>query len=61
MTRLTQAKVALALACLVLFGAGVRFENAGLRWTGLAFAVAAWLLRFVKRDENGSGPAAHAE
>jgi hypothetical protein len=47
-TTLTRAKVALALIGLVLFGAGVRLERMELRWTGLAFVLAAWLLRFVK-------------
>ena len=48
MTVLTRVKVALALIGLVLFGAGIRFERSELRWTGLAFVLAAWLLRFVK-------------
>ena len=47
MTTLTRAKVALALIGLLLFGAGVRLERNELRWTGLAFVLAAWLLRFV--------------
>lgn len=58
MSALTRAKIALALAGLVLFGVGVRLELTALRWTGLAIVVAAWLLRFVRprnTDESG-GP-----
>ena len=49
MSALTRAKVALALIGLVLFGAGIRLERTELRWIGLAFVIAAWLLRFVGR------------
>ena len=58
MITLTQLKLALALIGLILFGAGVRLERKELRWTGLGFVVAAWLLRFVKRrksEESDSG------
>ena len=58
MITLTQLKLALALIGLILFGAGVRLERNELRWTGLGFVVAAWLLRFVKRrksEESDSG------
>jgi len=57
-TSLTQFKIALAVIGLVLFGAGVRFERVELRWTGLAFVVLAWLMRFVGRrkpEESESG------
>ncbi|HEX6314966.1 MAG TPA: hypothetical protein VFZ73_08910 [Gemmatimonadaceae bacterium] len=47
MSLLTQAKVALALIGLVLFGVGVRLEHQELRWAGLGFVVVAWLLRFA--------------
>jgi hypothetical protein len=47
MSTLTRAKVALALIGLILFGAGVRLERMELRWTGLAFVILAWLLRFA--------------
>lgn len=57
MSTLTRAKIALALIGLILFGAGVRLERQELRWTGLAFVVGAWLLRFAgprasRRSEN---------
>jgi hypothetical protein len=57
-SHLTQFKIALAVIGLFLFGAGVRLERTELRWTGLGFVVAAWLLRFVrprKPGESGSG------
>ena len=47
MSTLTRAKIALALIGLILFGAGVRLERTELRWTGLAFVLVAWLLRFA--------------
>lgn len=58
MITLTQLKIALALIGLVLFGAGVRLERTELRWTGIGFVIAAWLLRFVGRrkpEEPDSG------
>jgi hypothetical protein len=30
-----------------MFGAGVQLERTELRWTGLAFVIVAWLLRFA--------------
>lgn len=48
MSTLSRAKIALALAGLVLFGAGVRLELQELRWVGVAFVVVAWLLRFAR-------------
>ncbi|HEY5546387.1 MAG TPA: hypothetical protein VIK50_10065 [Gemmatimonadaceae bacterium] len=53
MTATTRAKIALALAGLVLFGAGVRLERTELRWAGLAVVIAAWLLRFVRPRNAG--------
>ena len=58
MSTLTRGKIAMALIGLVLFGVGVRLERAELRWTGLAFVVVAWLLRFVgPRETPPEGPA----
>ena len=53
MNTVTRAKIALALIGLVLFGAGVRLERTELRWTGLAFVVVAWLLRFARPRNPG--------
>jgi hypothetical protein len=50
---LTQFKIGLALIGLILFGAGVRLERPELRWTGIGFVVAAWLLRFVRSRNAG--------
>jgi hypothetical protein len=51
-TGLTRAKITLALAGLVLFGAGVRLERTEVRWVGLAFVVTAWLLRFIRGEAS---------
>lgn len=48
MTSRTIIKIALALAGIVLFGAGIRLNQDGLRWAGLALVAVAWLLRFWK-------------
>jgi hypothetical protein len=47
MSWLTQLKLGLALAGLILFGYGVRADSNGLRWVGIAFLAAAAALRFV--------------
>jgi hypothetical protein len=44
----TRIKFALAIMGLVIFVAGVRLEDSRLRFIGIGFFVAAWLLRFVK-------------
>lgn len=48
MTPRTTIKLALALAGLLSFGAGIRFENNVFRWTGIGLVAVAWLLRFWK-------------
>lgn len=53
MSRLTQAKVVLAVIGVVLFGAGVRLEYTELRWAGLACVAVAWLLRFARPRAAG--------
>ena len=42
------AKLALAACGIILFGIGIRLESAMLRWTGIGFVAASWLMRFVK-------------
>jgi hypothetical protein len=54
-TTLTQTKIALALIGLAVFGAGIRIERIELRWIGLGFVAAAWLLRFVKSKTGENG------
>jgi hypothetical protein len=44
----TRIKFALALIGLVIFVAGARMDDARLRFIGIGFFAAAWLLRFVK-------------
>lgn len=47
MSPLTQLKLGLALAGLILFGYGVRADSNLLRWAGIGFLAAAAVLRFV--------------
>jgi uncharacterized membrane protein len=49
MDRVNVAKIAFALAGVAIFAYGVRSEDAVVRWVGIAFVVAAFLLRFVKK------------
>ena len=49
MDRITMAKIACAIVGFAIFAYGARIENATVRWVGIAFVVAAFLLRFVKR------------
>lgn len=46
----TRIKLALAVIGLVLFAAGVRMDHQGLRWTGIGFVVAAFLMRFIRES-----------
>jgi hypothetical protein len=48
MSGLTRIKLALALIGVVLFAAGVRLDDSRLRYIGIGFVAAAWILRFVK-------------
>ncbi len=47
-TRITTAKLALALIAISLFGWGIKTESNGLRLAGIAFLVAALALRFIR-------------
>ena len=49
MDRITLLKVAFALAGIAIFVYGVRTEDNTVRWVGIAFVIAAFLLRFVKK------------
>lgn len=49
MVGLSQVKIGLAIAGLVLFGYGARTDDPRLRWLGIAFLAVAFLLRFVRR------------
>lgn len=51
MTTLTKAKLAFALMGVILFGGGVRYESAELRWGGIGMVAVAWAMRFVKKDQ----------
>jgi Zn-dependent membrane protease YugP len=47
MTPMMVAKLALALAGMLVFGYGVRADVATIRWIGIALVAVAVLLRFV--------------
>ncbi|HEY7234159.1 MAG TPA: hypothetical protein VH539_08405 [Gemmatimonadaceae bacterium] len=47
MSGLTQAKLGLAVAGLILWGYGARVDVEWLRWAGIGFLAAAAILRFV--------------
>ena len=49
MEHVTVLKIACALAGVGIFAYGVRSEDAIVRWVGIAFVIAAFLLRFVKK------------
>lgn len=56
------AKLALALAGIVVFLVGIRIGMPMIRWTGIGLVVVAWLLRFAERkparsrNSPGAGP-----
>jgi len=49
MDKVTVAKITLAVVGVGTFSYGIRSEDAVVRWVGIAFVVAAFLLRFVKK------------
>jgi hypothetical protein len=49
MTVFSHLKLGLASIGVVLFGYGVRVDHEPLRWIGIAFLLAAALLRFLER------------
>jgi hypothetical protein len=51
MSALTQLKLGIALAGLVLWGYGARTDVSWLRWTGIAFLALAAVLRFLTPAE----------
>jgi hypothetical protein len=50
MDRVTVLKIAFALAGVAIFAYGVRSEDSVVRWVGIAFVVAAFLLRFARKQ-----------
>lgn len=56
MSVLTRIKLALALIGVVVFAAGVRFEEAQLRLVGIGFVAVAWLLRFMRTKPPAAPP-----
>jgi hypothetical protein len=56
MSGLTRIKLALALIGVVIFAAGVRLDDSRLRYIGIGFVAAAWILRFVKPRPPSPSP-----
>lgn len=52
MTTLSAAKLAAGAVGLLLWGYGARADAAEYQWVGIALVFAAFLLRFVTRDER---------
>ncbi len=53
MSIISQLKLGLALAGLILWGYGVRAEINWLRWVGIGFLAAAAVMRFWKPRSKG--------
>ena len=49
LSRTAVAKLVLALAGIVVFGLGIRWNHVGVRWTGIALVAVAWAMRFLRR------------
>ncbi|NUQ11558.1 MAG: hypothetical protein HUU26_04395 [Gemmatimonadaceae bacterium] len=56
MRKVTNAKLALAILGIALFGLGARFDAAAARWAGIALVAAAWLLRFAGDRPGANQP-----
>ena len=48
---LNGAKLAFAVVGLLIWAYGLRIDDVTVRWLGIAFLLAAFLLRFVRRRE----------
>jgi hypothetical protein len=47
LSRLSIAKISFALAGILTFGTGIRWQNTTVRWAGIALVAVAWFLRFA--------------
>ena len=47
------AKLVFAVAGIAVFGLGIRWNHAGVRWAGIALVAVAWAMRFLR---SGRGP-----
>ena len=54
MTRRTEVQLALLAIGVIVWGYGQRIEDSRLTYIGLAFFVAATVMRFIKRRDDGS-------
>lgn len=51
-SRLTAAKLVVALVGIAVFGTGIRMEEPTWRWIGIALVAVAWLLRLAGRRDR---------
>ena len=56
MSGLTQLKLGLAVAGLILWGYGARVDVEWLRWTGIVLLATAAVLRFIGPRSSRRGP-----
>jgi hypothetical protein len=49
MDTITRIKLALGIIGLIIFGYGVRADDVTIRYIGVGFVAAAWLLRFTRK------------
>ncbi len=52
MTRLSTTKLIVAAWGLIIWGYGIRNEDATLQWVGIAMLATAVLLRFIRRRDD---------
>ena len=55
MSRLSVAKLVFAGTGILLFGLGIRWDHTGVRWAGIGLVAVAWVLRFMKKHDEGDG------
>lgn len=54
-SRVTAAKLVAVLVGVALFGTGIRWDEPGMRWAGIAIVALAWLLRFARHRTPATG------
>jgi hypothetical protein len=56
MDTITRIKLGLGIIGLIIFGYGVRADDVTVRYIGVGFVAAAWLLRFTRRKPDPPPP-----
>jgi len=55
MSRLVVTKLVCVGTGIALFGLGIRWDHTGVRWAGIGLVAVAWVLRFMKKRDEGNG------